>query len=741
MATVNGKTVTGSTIYGTTGYDVIYGANIAEVIYGGTGDDTIYGNDGNDTIYGGTGSDALDGGNGNDILDAGTSSNSVLTGGAGADTFVINRGASYIGQTITDFDVSADRLDLRQVGISDIETLNRLFEVSYDDKLLFTINTNGYYSKTTLNNLWATGIGELDASNVLLNTTVKDDTLTATSRSDLFGGLGNDRLTGSSSSDRLFGESGNDTLFGMNGNDLLVGGAGNDTLNGGADEDVLEGGSGNDILNGGTGSDQLIGGAGSDVFIAQRASNYSDATRVIDFSLAEQDKLDVRSIGISDIESLKRLVEAVDDKGGDVIKNWYGGYSAELTLTGVSVADLTTSNVLLNTSTANTNQFATGSSDLFGGFGNNRLVGSSSHDRLFGEGGADTLEGGDSYDLLVGGSGNDSLFGGNGNDTLEGGIGDDKLDGGDNNDILKGGVGNDTLNGGLGDDVLSGGTGNDLLIGSLGDDFLDGGEGIDTLSYAAEGLALNVDLNLTGEQRVLASRYEDDRILNIENVIGGYANDRLVGNAYNNSLDGGNGDDTLSGGLGNDVLRGATGNDTINGGSGVDTATYEGAASGVKVDLNIKTASQNTLGAGVDRLLSIENLTGSSYADTLKGDAAANVLTGGLGKDTLIGGAGSDIFDFNSLLETGTISSTWDVISDFVRGSDKIDLSTLDANTATTANDAFNAIIGSTTAFTAAGQLKVANGVLYGNTDADNTAEFAIQITGVTSLSTSDFIL
>ena len=153
MATVNGRTVNGSTIYGTTGYDIIYGANIAEVIYGGIGDDTIYGNDGNDTIYGGTGSDNLNGGNGNDILDAGTSSNSVLTGDAGADTFVINRGASYIGQTITDFDVSADRLDLRQVGISDIETLNRLFEVNYNDKLLFTINTNGYYSKTTLNNL------------------------------------------------------------------------------------------------------------------------------------------------------------------------------------------------------------------------------------------------------------------------------------------------------------------------------------------------------------------------------------------------------------------------------------------------------------------------------------------------------------------------------------------------------------------------------------------------------------
>ena len=42
------------------------------------------------------------------------------------------------------------------------------------------------------------------------------------------------------------------------------------------------------------------------------------------------------------------------------------------------------------------------------------------------------------------------------------------------------------------------------------------------------------------------------------------------------------------------------------------------------------------------------------------------------------------------------------------------------------------------TAFTAAGQLKVANGVLYGNTDADNTAEFTIQLIGVTDVRISD---
>ncbi|PMZ87082.1 MULTISPECIES: M10 family metallopeptidase C-terminal domain-containing protein [unclassified Pseudomonas] len=59
------------------------------------------------------------------------------------------------------------------------------------------------------------------------------------------------------------------------------------------------------------------------------------------------------------------------------------------------------------------------------------------------------------------------------------------------------------------------------------------------------------------------------------------------------------------------------------------------------------------------------------------------MLVGGTGKDVLTGGAGNDIFDFNAVAETVLTSSTWDIISDFVRGADKIDLSTLDANMAT----------------------------------------------------------
>ena len=43
-----------------------------------------------------------------------------------------------------------------------------------------------------------------------------------------------------------------------------------------------------------------------------------------------------------------------------------------------------------------------------------------------------------------------------------------------------------------------------------------------------------------------------------------------------------------------------------------------------------------------DKFIRIENLVGSSFADTLTGNSANNVLLGGAGADTLGGGSGTD---------------------------------------------------------------------------------------------------
>ena len=167
---------------------------------------------------------------------------------------------------------------------------------------------------------------------------------------------------------------------------------------------------------------------------------------------------------------------------------------------------------------------------IFGGQGNDFIVGGSDRDQLFGGDGDDVIHGREENDDLFGGSGNDKLFGLDGDDKLEGGIGNDELWGGASGDELLGGLGEDYLDGGLGDDFLDGGDGDDELYGDVadgdifGDDTLIGGSGSDYLS-------------------------------------GDGGNDALYGDAGNDVLFGGTGDDTLDGGSGFDKLYGDAGND------------------------------------------------------------------------------------------------------------------------------------------------------------------------------------
>ncbi len=109
----------------------------------------------------------------------------------------------------------------------------------------------------------------------------------------------------------------------------------------------------------------------------------------------------------------------------------------------------------------------------------------------------------------------------------------------------------------------------------------------------------------------------------IENAVGGSGNDTLIGNAANN------------------MLQGNGGNDTMDGGAGNDTVWYSNDLSGITVSLAIGGA-QNTGGSGTDTLTSIENLRGSTHADTLIGNGLANVLEGYGGDDKVYGGGGDD---------------------------------------------------------------------------------------------------
>ncbi|WP_225204539.1 calcium-binding protein [Novosphingobium huizhouense] len=101
------------------------------------------------------------------------------------------------------------------------------------------------------------------------------------------------------------------------------------------------------------------------------------------------------------------------------------------------------------------------------------------------------------------------------------------------------------------------------------------------------------------------------------------------------------GADMLTGTGKDDTLIGLAGNDVLDGRGGFDTVSYAAAGAGVVVSL-AATVAHDTIGAGVDKLVSIEGLIGSAFDDRLGGNSAANVLSGGAGADTLRGLGGND---------------------------------------------------------------------------------------------------
>jgi Ca2+-binding RTX toxin-like protein len=264
---------------------------------------------------------------------------------------------------------------------------------------------------------------------------------------------------------------------------------------------------------------------------------------------------------------------------------------------------------------------------------------------------------------------------------------------------------------------------------------------------------------------------------------------------------GSRGVDTLTGGFGNDIFfyaedRFAPG-DTVNGGPGgydgiffrgnytidfnapgyhglltsienmtLTSATDERYArgGGTEFDYNI-TLADSHLAAGVTLTVSgsllqanetmildgsLEsdgnlNIFGGQSADTLKGGAQADLIHGNLGADLLTGGGGADIFRYDSVAES--TASDRDQILDFTSGTDRIDLSRIDANTVAGGDQAFT-WIGSNAFSHTPGELRALdlNGtgwLIQGDTDGNGAADFSIILTQQqpTPLSANDFIL
>lgn len=100
-------------IYGEAGDDVINGGTGNDYLNGGLGNDVINGGSGNDVLIGGLGNDVLNGGSGNDALIGGPGTDQLI-GGQGSDLFIFNAITEGL-DTIVDFEILHDRIDLRQI--------------------------------------------------------------------------------------------------------------------------------------------------------------------------------------------------------------------------------------------------------------------------------------------------------------------------------------------------------------------------------------------------------------------------------------------------------------------------------------------------------------------------------------------------------------------------------------------------------------------------------------------------
>ena len=118
--------------------------------------------------------------------------------------------------------------------------------------------------------------------------------------------------------------------------------------------------------------------------------------------------------------------------------------------------------------------------------------------------------------------------------------------------------------------------------------------------------------------------------------------------------------------------------------------------------------------------------------DTIIANQAANHLTGN---------GGADIFKWTASGDAGT-GAIADTILDFLRGTDKIDLSAIDANPATGVDDAF-AFIGTAAFHNVAGEVRYdvtgGNAHVFADLDGNGVADMEIVVNSVTILAGTDF--
>ena len=200
-------------------------------------------------------------------------------------------------------------------------------------------------------------------------------------------------------------------------------------------------------------------------------------------------------------------------------------------------------------------------------------------------------------------------------------------------------------------DTFNGFSGDDFFVGGPGGDTFTGGTGNDTVSYDNALVGVRADLFTPATNTNDAA---GDTYSSIENLIGSDFNDTLVGNSQVN---------VLTGGLGNDSFFGGAGNDILVGGAGTDIASYNSVNITAAINASLSTTSTVTGNAtvGTDTLISVEEVRGTSFADTFtvttsfSGQSGSFAEFEGMGGDDIITGNGNTRVAYTQALAGVTV--------------------------------------------------------------------------------------
>ncbi|MCJ8051917.1 hypothetical protein GB928_002930 [Shinella curvata] len=701
-------------VRGTASADTINGGINDDRLYGGGGNDILKGDKGNDFLFGGDGEDNMNGGDGNDFIVStnyfahflgtdyisgltqiyiGTSViqsdlyDTVINGGAGTDTAVIdfeNSSSPVVFELKPDEVRNLPDLKTQIFQVEAMWVIDSKFDDSisaadgnYDDHFLSVGGSDSFDGKGGIDTYeLIQGIGDIDID--LAAGRSGDDELI--NFENAIGSDGVNIITGNAKDNVLYGRAGGDTLKGGEGNDTLDGGADGDTLNGGGGEDTasyassigrvkvdllntgsnegdaagdsyisienlvgsrrgdtLLGNNSANLIDGGLGRDTVHGLGGNDTFVASANNDSFNGGNDNDTLILSGKRSDYTITKTSSGFTIE------DERGAS-----FDGTDKVVSVETFVFSDQTrTASTLVNVAPSGVNFTQAGS--LVENAAAGTVVGTLSGTDADGDPVTFTLDAAGNalftrvgnqlllkaganidFDTATNGSPTRTFEvtatdgrGGSTTETFVLQITNFKPD-----DIIQGDDGNNVLLGTDAADHIKGLDGNDKLIGGKGADRLNGGEGRDAAAYS------NATAGVVASLAKPSSNTGDaagDIYISIENLTGSIFADKLIGDGSVNTLNGGRGNDTLIGGAGADRLIG---------GSGADTASYSNATRGVVA--NLADASSNTRDADGDTYSSIENLTGSKFADKLLGNGSANTLNGGKGNDTLTGGGGAD---------------------------------------------------------------------------------------------------